>query len=113
MWGLKSHQNRSLANIIFNLILDRNISAKYNYNLNSPKQGDQQFLNQYVYPLIRHTSLIHDSFLCNHYKDSRPFPTKRNGDCFIGNPFKCSTNETFIKCPLQCRPINHTDWEYC
>jgi hypothetical protein len=113
MWGFKTHQNRSLANSIFDLILNKNISKSYNHNLKSPKQGDQQFLNHYVYPLIRQTSLIQDSFLCNHYKDSKPFPSKRNGNCFIGNPFDCSKNATFYKCPIQCRPINHTDWEYC
>ena len=113
MWGFKTYQNRSLANSIFNLILNRNISNEYNHDFKSHKQGDQLFLNKYVYPLIRQTSLIHDSFLCNRYKDSKPFPTKRNGNCFIGSTSDCNINATFLKCPVQCRPINKTDWEYC
>jgi hypothetical protein len=48
MWGFYSSRNRQLANDIFNLIKNKDVSSQYNANLKSPKHGDQSFLSRYV-----------------------------------------------------------------
>ena len=66
--------------------------------------------------------MIHDSYHClkNPPGTSFPFPTRRSDDGsapnFIGSnkfisriPF---TNED-NKCPVECRPTDHKDWEFC
>jgi hypothetical protein len=112
MWGFYNERNRTLANRILNLILDKNISVRYNSNDKSPKGADQHFLTSHVYGLIKVDSVIHDSYLCQNY-GGQPFPTKRKGNCFIGNPFDCNITASFFKCPPQCRPKAHLDWESC
>ncbi|CAF1613641.1 unnamed protein product, partial [Didymodactylos carnosus] len=39
------------------------------------RKGDQQFLEKYIWPLIRTNSLQHDSFLCRRFPTAEPFPT--------------------------------------
>lgn len=77
------------------------------------KWSDQFFLRDYVYSLVKNDSLIHVSYLCAFYKDSIPFPTRRVGDCFVGQVGNCNKNSTFIECPVECRPKGHKDWIYC
>jgi hypothetical protein len=114
LWGFYSIAERQLANHIFDLIIDKNRSQKFNPNNNSPKGADQLFLSQYVYPLIRNNVLAHDSFFCGNLEQSSPFPSKRTGDCFVGNPAECyPINGTFFACPLKCRPKNQAHWKYC
>lgn len=115
MWGFYNSRNRDLANILFKSILNSNISSKYNLNYTSPKGYDQYFLSTYVYPEISRNSIIHDSYFCLTINDSKPFPTKRNGDCFVGTlEHSCNDkNPKFEPCPIQCRPKNHLDWTFC
>jgi len=115
MWGFYNQRDRNLGKGIFKKIIDPNISKKFINGKVTEKGPDQHFLTTYVYPLIRSRSVIHDSFLCNNYKDSKPFPTKRIGSCFIGaagNYEKCS-QEKFHECPINCRPEAHKDWVTC
>ena len=113
MWGFYNERNRTLAKRILGSILLKNISIRYNSNNKSPKGADQYFLTSHVYGLIKSDSIVHDSYLCQSYGGSA-FPTKRNGNCFIGNPFDCNmTASSFFQCPPQCRPKNHQDWLYC
>jgi hypothetical protein len=115
MWGFFSKADRQLANHIFNLIINKNISRNYNKNKKSPKGFDQIFLSHHVYPLVRNNVLSHDSYLCGNYeKSSSPFPSRRMGNCFVGNPSECNPiNGISPECPIKCRPKNHTDWKYC
>ena len=115
MWGFFNSRNRKLANHIKNLILDEAISKRYNKNSNSPKGEDQNFLSDYVYPLIKDKSIIHDSYTCKHFNDSKSFPTKRIGNCFIGLEKLteyCDPDASFYICPIECRQKNK-DWESC
>jgi hypothetical protein len=65
MWGFKMRNNRELANKIFQMIIDKKLSYKYNYQYKSPKGYDQFFLVDYVFNLIKKNSVIHDIlFLC-------------------------------------------------
>lgn len=112
MWGYKLYQNRDVANKIFNLIVDKGDSV--NFKKSDGKGHDQYFLRDRVYPLIKFDSVIHDSYLCNYYRKSEPFPTKRKGDCFIGRPGPCNETATgFYECPVVCRPKLHQDWINC
>ena len=112
MWGFNSARNRNLANQIFQVIIDKSISANFNANLQSPKGQDQFFLTQYVYPSLRQNSIIHDSYLCMAYGGDA-FPTKRQGNCYVGSPSDCNATAIFIECPLKCRPKEHQDWKEC
>ena len=84
MWGFANKRNRILANKIFNLIIDRNISLKDNHKKQNVYNADQVFLAKEVYPLINSSSIVHDSYLCK-VLGGEPFPTKRVGNCQIGN----------------------------
>ena len=113
MWGFRPNLDRKTANNIYELILNRELALKYNQN--SLKGQDQYFLADKIYPLIRDNSIIHDSYLCNSYKDSEPFPTKRKGNCFVAfNELQCNeTSSQFYECPRNCRPKEHLDWLNC
>lgn len=56
--------------------------------------------------------MVHDSYLCTSFKNVKPWPTKRVGNCYVGSPIECGEGEIFYPCPLQCRP-NESDWLYC
>jgi len=45
--------------------------------------ADQEFLAQYVYPLVRANAWVHDEFLL-YGRDARRFPSPRSGDEFVG-----------------------------
>ena len=110
MWGFYNSRDRNLANKIFDLIKNPEISKTY---LKSSKVGDQKFLKEYVYDLVKEKSIAHDSYACFLY-GSDPFPTKRVGNCFVGSPNDgCNPNSTFNECPAKCRPKDHQDWISC
>ena len=112
MWGFKMYKNRGIAKKIFNRILNR--KGSFLYKRDDRKPFDQFFLSDKVYPLIRDRSLIHDSYLCNRFKDSVPFPSQREGNCFIGSPLSCNLeSKSFFKCPIECRPLHGLNWTYC
>ena len=71
--------------------------------------------SRYVWTWGRNTAFQHDAFYCMLFKGSVPFPTKRLAD--TPNNFVASVVTTnFImlrKCPVECRPKDHIDWEYC
>jgi protein O-GlcNAc transferase len=49
---------------------------------------DQNFLRDYIYPSVSTKSMVHDPFF-----DKTPFPTKRVGRQFVGQPFDENDNE--------------------
>lgn len=83
------------------------------YSVIKYSEGDQNFLSAYVYPLISNNTIVHDSYLCKLFGGS-PFPSKREGDCFVGSTTNCNKYYRFLEeCPIDCRPKDHTDWIYC
>ena len=111
MWGLKKFANENLTKKIYNTLIDNQVASNYK---NRPKGTDQSFLTDHVYYLIESDSIIHDSYLCTMYSKSLPWPTKREGNCFVGSTGSCNSSATdFYKCPLSCRPSNHKDWIFC
>ncbi|XP_068201523.1 uncharacterized protein [Palaemon carinicauda] len=77
---------------------------------------DQPALWLYMWPEVQHDGIFHDAFTCMRYPGSRPFPTKRNGDTYVGMRTYRKTYELDgirRTCPEICRPINHQEWEFC
>ncbi len=113
MWGFNSALDRRVANEIFKRILDRNIASRFNKKNISPKGQDQDFLSNYVYPLVYNRSVVHDSYLCKNYGGSS-WPSQRPGNCFVGSPESCNITATNLPdCPLECRPKSHREWTKC
>lgn len=113
MWSFKVDKARDIGKRIYKKIVDRSISSKFNPNRNSRKGYDQLFLSHHVYNEIKDNSTIHDSYLCLKYPKSKPWPTKRKGDCFVGRVGQCNESATFKVCPNECRPKDHIDWINC
>ena len=118
MWGYKSAVNKHVSNVVFKKVVFKKLASLYNQNLNSPKGADQRFLKDHVYSLLKTDSLIHDSYLCDYYENTSPFPTERIGSCFVGAPddFGDCSNvsseqlSTYI-CPINCR--YNLNWKFC
>ncbi|CEO97169.1 unnamed protein product (mitochondrion) [Plasmodiophora brassicae] len=90
--------------------------AQYATSKNIGKQTDQAWLAQDVYPVIKDRILLHDSFLCNAYGPSRPFPLPRSYHAdFVGNVLSEGHNQDSLyyrngakemggrEAPLRCR----------
>lgn len=114
MWGMHNSVNRSLSMKVFNLLMDPKIVWHYNKRKTSPVQGDQSFLAARVYPWLLSQSIVHDSYWCKKYSNSRPFPTQRVVMDHVGS-VKSNINvvKNISECPLECRPPEHKDWKYC
>ena len=118
MWGYKSIHNKQVSHIVFKKIVFKKFASIYNQNLKNAKGADQNFLRDQVYSLLKSDSLIHDSYLCDYYANTSPFPTKRIGSCFVGaaDDFgDCSIASAeqlsnYI-CPIKCR--YNLNWKFC
>jgi len=114
MWGFKPKDDRNLAKKIFKLTIDPVLSRYYNPKTKNYKTGDQDFLSDYVYSLIAHRSITHDSYRCIFHRYSTAWPTQRRGNCFVGSPWFCDENlSNFYKCLVECRQEQHLDWSFC
>ena len=47
---------------------------------------DQKFLSSVVYPMIKHSALVHSDFIYYEDEDPRPIAVKRYGDSWLGFP---------------------------
>lgn len=120
MWGLRTHLDRRLSHRLFNYVISEWIAKNYNLKGKTAYCADQDFLRDYVYGTIKFKSTIHDSYKCMRYLDSKPFPTRRQVHDHVGSvvvsSFSSRPNEKKIeifKCPVECRPVEHKDWEFC
>ena len=60
----------------------------------------------------------HDSFCCEKYNTSIPFPTRRLDAEFAGQIVDDLTSLEYnhklaVDCPEKCRPNDHPDWTRC
>lgn len=94
------------------MAINERISRAYNPSQMSSYGYDQEFLKFYLYPLIVDNATIHDSYFCEKYSNSRPFPTERKVFDHIGS-YSYKKFENFLECPIDCRPKEHQDWRYC
>ncbi|KAL7644100.1 UNVERIFIED_CONTAM: hypothetical protein RMT77_004923 [Armadillidium vulgare] len=76
---------------------------------------DQETLKNVLWPVAKDDILQHDSFLCGIHSGSKPFPTKRVVNVYVGwGPHgKEGPLRTFQKkdCPPKCR--KHLSWTRC
>ncbi|XP_047736739.1 uncharacterized protein LOC125177987, partial [Hyalella azteca] len=83
--------------------------------LAKPKKSyDQSVLRTYLYPKLVHSSIAHDSFTCQKFPSSVPFPTQRKDGKFVGNRrYRSEFSEDTVKieCPVKCRPPNQSRLE--
>ncbi len=77
MWGLHIKRNQTLSRLIFEKMIDRNVSSIVNRFSNNKYGGDQKFQALYMYKLIKNNLLSHDSYFCLKYNNTKPFPTRR------------------------------------
>ncbi len=108
MWGFYNARDRFLSFHLLNLIV---FSRKYNYGKANLKGYDQFFLAT-IYSLLKDSAVIHDSYTCEIF-GGQPFPSRREGDCFVGGLGECNRNGSFRECPVKCRPKMHLDWTTC
>ncbi len=82
--------------------------------------ADLHFLDQRIWPLVRDKQLSHDSYCCDRYPHTRPFPTRRASTYqHVGQVFDANDNprlmdiDGFIRgvpIPVSCR--KQADWIY-
>ncbi|CAL4107631.1 unnamed protein product [Meganyctiphanes norvegica] len=77
---------------------------------------DQRALADILWPEIQENVLMHDSYHCMRYPESRPFPSQRFNLTYVGQRTyraKYITDRIVRECPYKCRPLQHQDWLYC
>lgn len=119
MWGYANYRNRKLGRDLFGLIINRQIASQFGSAGNSQKGRDQDFLGAHIWPHAQSNAIVHASFHCKSFGDNAlPFPTQRpEGNCYATCSFCCDFkkyNENWpFDCPMECRPTNHQDWQFC
>ncbi|CAL4066363.1 unnamed protein product [Meganyctiphanes norvegica] len=85
---------------------------------NTEEGYDQAVLQVLLWPPLAHDVVGHDSYTCSRYLGSRPWPTRRKNNTFVGNFSYRSTDNNWkitngLECPLECRPKLNPDWSTC
>ena len=114
-WGVKlTSAVRGKVNQSFQRMFHSNV-----FFSNQDKRGpDQDLLKEYIWPWAKDLAMVHDSYHCKNYSNTIPYPTQREDTIcnFVGCIPELKSGITFTKgniCPIECRPINHSDWKYC
>jgi hypothetical protein len=122
MWGYQNFRNRETANKIMGLIKDHEIAKIFNPTGKSEKGRDQDFLQEKVWNNFAvYNSMTHASYYCNKFGGSniQAFTIQRPKTyCFATCSLCCDLiyNSSWPldwTCPIECRPKNHSDWDYC
>ena len=113
-WGARLGPHNSIVRKLFR---ESFMKASHDYVFWAERKSwgpDQNFLNRYIWPWARLSSLSHDSYSCNKFPNTRPFPTRRESG---PNNFVAAVVEVGVSlqepCPVECRPSNHQDWVTC
>eukprot|EP00111_Clytia_hemisphaerica_P022297 TCONS_00065539-protein len=107
MWCIRPNLDRKLSHQIFKKMISRAKNSLDSWR----KSFDQKVLETELWTRLNQNVLQHDSFYCEHFAGSKPFPTQRN-DFYVGCVRDCSVKDV-KECPVSCRPKNHQDWTYC
>ena len=110
MWGAKRGAINMTATV------KRALQDQQNNSIPGSDRGDdQKFLTMYVWPIVKSTSIDHDSqpARCQKYgaKVCRLYPlTSRNDEnIFVGQAFKEGTRDTHYECRVDCKHSSE-DW---
>lgn len=88
---------------MFDLLLNKN---KY--------MDDQNTINEVLWPEYKDNVVRHESYKCKEFEHSQPWPTQRvDEESFVGRPWYRFQIKLPEKCPVDCRPKDHQDWDYC
>lgn len=81
----------------------------------SPGKSDQDLLREILWPIALNDSISHGSFTCKMFPNTRPFPTRlKDISLWVGHSYQWKGLVRInYKCPIECRPKDHPDWEYC
>lgn len=75
---------------------------------------DQGFLKRYLWPWGKWSAVSHDSYSCQHFPRTSPFPTRRSeGENNFVAAVVQSRDILRKECPPACRPPDHQDWIRC
>ncbi|XP_066978676.1 uncharacterized protein [Macrobrachium rosenbergii] len=77
--------------------------------------GDQRTLAGMLWPLAKNNMTAHDSYTCEAFSGSKPFPSQRVNHTYVGEKsyIKAFKRVAATECPATCRPSEHPDWIYC
>ena len=111
LWGGNNYVDYSLA---------RRLRSRLYGRIGEEPQADQRVLKYRIWPLIRSSSAVYDSYHCrDHRKEfgfGRPWPTRRRGSLYVGSgPSKGERIKELaqVTCPVICRPKEHKNWLFC
>ena len=113
MWCYRTTNSLTRASRILEVML-KNAERRSN-TLEATKGDDQIILQKYLWPKLKNDVIQHDSYLCNYYPGSIPYPSQRSAinefiGCATHTVQHCSVTKV---CPKDCRPWDHQDWVYC
>lgn len=81
------------------------------------RNHDQRMLSKIVWNEAKHDAIVHDSYQCDSFGKTEPWPTRReNNSHYVGKATDWKVPEylqTVPECPVKCRPKKHLDWIYC
>ena len=104
LWCFRVNKSPNLSQELLDTVIARSRSMQHT-------TADQTIAALYIWPKVKYDSLQHDAYLCKSFSGSKPFPTQRKVD-FVGCVRNCWVYPK-QKCPVDCRPPDHKEWEYC
>jgi len=110
LWAVKISKNQTIRNELIRRLFSKSIMNCYN-----PINGDEHFLQHYVWPIAQKDSIQHDSFHCQLFNLSIPFTKpKLSMSQFVGCRRPCRPDQDPPgPCPIRCRLPNNTDENLC
>ncbi|XP_042869727.1 uncharacterized protein LOC122251693 [Penaeus japonicus] len=110
--GLWGGHNRNLS------LLRKVRDDIFAHPTNLTTKFDQYMLATKLWPHIKDDVLQHDSYNClqSGHEGSVPFPVKRVDGLYCGwGPTKLRERKVVLdtRCPVECRPKGHLDWNHC
>jgi len=109
LWCFRSSKDRIKGQQILKTMLDN--AQRRSSSKEAGKGDDQNILSRYMWPQVSNDVIQHDSYLCQNYPGSEPYPSNRTKGLFAGCVRPCEGPP--MECPAACRPKNHQDWIYC
>ncbi|CAF1206567.1 unnamed protein product [Rotaria magnacalcarata] len=110
LWAFKLSKSKTMTNEIVENLFSKTILSSYN-----SMTGDQDFLKDYVWPFAQNHSMQYDSFHCDLYPLSIPFPiSKLSNSQFVGCRRPCRYyQDPPGPCPIKCLLHKNEDTNLC
>ncbi|XP_046640878.1 uncharacterized protein LOC124326211 [Daphnia pulicaria] len=110
LWGVKlagdSNRRRQVTKAFERLFSQEKHVNQYNF--------DQRLLTKRIWPIAKSSHMAHDSYCCQKFKGSRPFPTQRSRQLTFVGGIQQKNQTIQSPCPKACRPVDvRPQWNYC